>query len=89
MPITHLHKSLQLDENEIVKLVLDGPATVYLLDSSNYFLFMQDRPYEFHGTEVASSPFLMTPPHPGPWELVIFTSTPGKSVHAEISIVER
>lgn len=89
MPVTHLHKSLHLNENQIVKLAIDGPATVYLLDNANYHLFMQDRPYTFHGREVQSSPFFMTPPHPGVWELVIFSPIPGQKLQAEISIAER
>ena len=89
MPITHIHKSLHLKENEIIRLVLDVPANVYLLEGSNYHLFVQDRPYEFHGAEIETFPFLMSPPHPGKWELVIFSSTPGEKVNAEISIVER
>ncbi|MBN1685703.1 MAG: DUF1883 domain-containing protein [Spirochaetales bacterium] len=89
MPVTHLHKSLHLNEKQIVKLVLDKPAIVYLLDNPNYHLFIQDRPYESHGGLVQSFPFLMNPPHPGTWELVIFSSTPGETVRAEISVVER
>ncbi len=89
MPVTHLHRSLQLNENEIIKLVLDSPANVYLLEGANYHRFVQDRPYDFHGTEIRTSPFLMSPPHPGKWELVIFSSTPGLKVNALISIVDR
>ena len=89
MPVTHLHTSLHLTERQIVKFVLDKPATVYLLDNANYHLFMQDRPYSFHGTEVQSSPFLMTPPYPGGWELVIFSPIPGERLQAEISIAEK
>ena len=89
MPLTHLHISLQLNENEAVKLELDTPVTVYLLDNTNYHLFMQDRPYTYHGTEVESSPFLMNPPYPGSWELVIFSSTPGAKINADISIVDK
>jgi hypothetical protein len=89
MPITHLHRSLQLNENEVIKLVLDTPANVFLLEGANYHLFMQDRPYESHGTEVETFPFIMSPPHPGKWELVIFSSTPGVKVAAEISIIDR
>jgi len=89
MPLTHLHKSLNLGENEIVKLELDAPATAYLLDGDNYHLFMQNRPYRSHGTEITSSPFLMSPPHAGAWDLVIFTKVPGVPLHAGISVVER
>ena len=89
MPVTHLHRSLQLNENEVIKVILDIPANVYLLEGANYHLFMQDRPYDFHGAEVEKFPFLMSPPHPGKGELVIFSSTPGVKVSAEISIVDR
>jgi hypothetical protein len=89
MPITHLHRSLELSETEVIKIVLDKPANVYLLEGTNYHLFMQDRPFDFHGTEVNNFPFLMSPPHPGRWDLVIFSSTAGVKVAADISIVER
>ena len=29
MPVTHLHRSLQLNENEVIKVILDIPANVY------------------------------------------------------------
>lgn len=89
MPVTHLHRSLQLNKNQVIKLVLDTPANVYLLEGNNYHLFMQDRPYDSHGAEVEKSPFLMSPPRPGKWELVIFSSIPGAKVKAEISIIDR
>ena len=89
MPVTHLHRSLQLDEGKCIKLKLDTPVNVYLLDNVNYHLFMQDRPYSFHGGEVTSSPFLMNPPYPGTWELAIFSNTPGERLTAEISIVNK
>lgn len=89
MPVTHLHRSLNLSEKELIKLELDTPLTVYLLDNANYHLFMQDRPYSYHGAEVDSSPFLMNPPHAGRWELVIFSKTLGEKLQADISIVEK
>ena len=87
MPVTHLHRSLHLSEKDAIRLELDTPLNVYLLDNANYHLFMQDRPYTYHGAEVDSSPFLMNPPHAGRWELVIFSKIPGEKLHADISIV--
>jgi len=89
MPVTHLHRTLQLSETDVIKLVLDTPANVYLLEGANYHLFMQDRPFDYHGTEVEEFPFIMSPPHAGKWELVIFSSTPGVKINAEISIIDR
>jgi hypothetical protein len=89
MPVIHLHRSLQLHEGKCIKLKLDTPANVYLLDNANYHLFMQDRPYTFHGTQVNSSPFLMNPPYPGAWELVVFSNTPGETLTVDVSIVDK
>jgi len=89
MPVTHLHKSLHLSEKEIIQLKIEKPVNVYLLDNANYHLFMQDRPYTFHGKEIDTSPFFMNPPYPGDWELVIFSNTPGEKLEAEITIIEK
>ena len=86
MPVTHLHKSLEFSDDEILRVVLNAPAYVYLLERASYHLFMQDRNYDYYGKEVQSSPFLMKPPHPGSWELVIFPTIPGTELTAEVSI---
>lgn len=87
MPVSHLHRSLVFGEHDILKVVLDTPACVYLLENPNYHLFMQNRDYTFHGKEVDSSPFMMKPPHAGAWDLVIFSTQPGTKLTADISIV--
>ena len=87
MPVTHLHKSLRFDEEDVLKVELNAPACVYLLEHPNYHLFMQNMDYDYYGKEVDSFPFLMKPPHPGIWELVIFPTVPGAELSAQVSIV--
>ena len=87
MPVTHLHKSLEFEEHDVLKVVLDVPACVYLLEHPNYHLFMQNMDYDYYGKEVDSSPFLMRPPHPGFWDLVIFPTESGAKLSAQVSII--
>ena len=88
MPLTHIHKALQISENQLLRVDSDQAVKVYLLDHTNYLMFIQDRPYEFCGKQVSDFPFLMKPPHQGSWDLVIIPQVPGTKVHTQIAVVD-
>lgn len=67
----HLHWELDTGPDDVVEVVLSGPANAMLLDSTNYERYRRWDPFEYHGGFAEDSPFEITPPHPGRWDLVV------------------
>ena len=67
----HLHEEVEVGPDDEVEVILNGPANVMLLDSTNYEHYRRGEAYRYHGGFAKDSPFRITPPHPGRWHLVV------------------
>ncbi|HKI31310.1 MAG TPA: DUF1883 domain-containing protein [Gemmataceae bacterium] len=68
----HLHKEFDLGEGDAVEVTLAGnAANVQLLDAANYQNYLQGKPYHYYGGYARTSPYLIRPPRPGQWHLVV------------------
>jgi hypothetical protein len=83
----HLHKHLNLAEDDIVAVHSDAPATVFFADDENYKAYLEDFDYDYFGTEVKKFPFYMAPPEPGIWHLVVEQPDPEQSITVRIEII--
>jgi hypothetical protein len=67
----HLQQEVEAGPDDVVEVVLSGPANAMLLDSANYEHYRRGESFEYHGGFAKESPFPITPPHPGRWHLVV------------------
>ena len=67
----HLHQEVEVGPDDVVEVILTGPANALLLDSTNYEHSRQGESYRYHGGFAKDSPFPITPPHPGRWHLAV------------------
>jgi len=67
----HLHKIINFDSGDTIKIDFNGSAFVAFMDDENYERYIGDFEYDFFGKEVSESPFSIVPPNEGRWHLVI------------------
>ncbi len=84
----HLHKTLNLAEQDAVGVYLDEMAFVFFADDDNYQKYLNDDTYDYFGTIVEESPFFMAPPSPGVWNLVIEQKDPEKTLDVRVEIIK-
>lgn len=66
-----IHQVLDVRPAEVVEVTLDGPANVQLLDDVNYDRYRAGREYHYHVGYATAPTYLIRPPRPGRWHLVI------------------
>ncbi len=84
----HLHKILNLTKEDVIKITLNHPANVFLMDEENYSKYIKEYNYDYFGTLAEESPFLMAPPAPGLWHLVIFRVDPVEDLTINVEIIQ-
>jgi hypothetical protein len=67
----HLHWEVDTGPDDVVEVILTGPANAMLMDSTNYEHYRRGDSLRYHGGFAKDSPFPITPPHPGRWHLVV------------------
>jgi hypothetical protein len=85
--MNHLHKHLELDEFDMLKVHLTNPAQVMLMDDENYEFYLAEEEYDYYGSLVKRSPFAMRTPYSGSWHLVIEQANPGQDVAVNVQII--
>jgi Domain of unknown function (DUF1883) len=83
----HLHKIVNFDTNDTIKIDLSGTAFVAFMDDENYERYIGDFEYEFFGKEISESPFTLTSPSEGRWHLVIEHTDIPKEMEVHVQIV--
>ncbi len=83
----HLHKTLNLSQEDVVAVYLDEMAFVFFVNDENYHYYLNDQTYDYYGTIVEKSPFYIAPPEPGIWNLVIEQKNPEKPLEVRVEIV--
>ncbi len=67
----HLHKVLDLQDGDEVRVGLTAAANVYLVDEANYALYLEDQEFEYYGGTAKQSPYRILAPGAGVWHLVV------------------
>lgn len=69
--MNYIHRVLDVGPDQAVEVTLDNPANVQLLDEANFDAYRAGRFYHYHGGHATSPVYLIRPPRPGRWHLVI------------------
>jgi hypothetical protein len=69
--MNYIHQALDVGPDEVVEVMLDHPANVQLLDEENFERYQLREEFHYHGGYAPRSPYLIRPPRPGLWHLVI------------------
>jgi hypothetical protein len=83
----HLHRLLNLNHSDIVKVALQGRASVMLMDDRNYRYYNEGADFDYFGQLVKRSPCHLKAPFPGRWHLVIEQADPAGDVMAHVQII--
>jgi len=83
----HLHKIINFDPGDTIKIELKGSAIVSFMDDENYERYIGDFEYDFFGKEISESPFIMAPPSEGRWHLVIEQTDIPKEMEVHVQIM--
>ena len=83
-----LHWEVEVGQDDIVEVTLDGQANVMLLDQVNFDKYRQGVSFRYHGGLAKTSPLRQAPPHQGKWHVVVdLGGFPGK-LHAGVAILQ-
>jgi len=83
----HLHKIINFDPGDTIKVDFKGTAFVAFMDDENYERYIGDFEYDFFGKEVSESPFSILPPKEGRWHLVIEHKEIPEEMKVQVKIV--
>ncbi|MBX9678071.1 MAG: DUF1883 domain-containing protein [Gemmataceae bacterium] len=85
--MNYLHSELQLDSGDMVEITLDHAANVMLLDTANFELYKQRKPYQYFGGHAEETPTYVAAPARGRWHLVVDLGGAPGTVRAGFRIV--
>jgi hypothetical protein len=83
----HLHKTLNLEEGDELRVGLTAAANVYLIDEPNYALYLDDREFEYYGGTARQSPYRIQAPGSGTWHLVVEQVDGRESLSVAIQLI--
>lgn len=87
-PLEYLHEEFDLSEGEVLEVTLAGnAANVLLLDTENFNKYQQERPYQYYGGYVRTSPYRIHAPRSGHWHLVVDLAGGPGSVQASVGVI--
>ncbi len=86
--MNYLHYDLELDDGEAVEVTLDRQANVQLMDDSNFGNYQRGQRFRYYGGFAKQSPFRLTPPQAGHWNLVIDLGGYTGSVKAAVNTLK-
>jgi hypothetical protein len=83
----HLHFEVETSAGDLIRVLLDNPANVQLMDLDNYKKYVNREQFRYRGG-YATPPWVeFRPPSPGAWHVVIdLGGGPGK-VRASIQVI--
>lgn len=88
MQLNCLHSSVHLKQGDKVRITVDSPANVLLLDDKDFDAYAEGRPYHYYGGWVTKSPVELSAPSDGRWNLVIDSGDDAaKGVGAKVEIL--
>lgn len=82
-----LHKRFLAGPEDTVEIAIDNQANVMMLDDSNFDNYKKGRGFKYIGGRVRVTPFRLSPPHAGQWNLVIDLGGQAGSVRAGFRIL--
>jgi len=83
-----LHFGFNLSDGEIIEVTLDKQANVLLLDDANFSIYQRGGRFSYLGGLAKKSPLVLTPPHPGHWNVVIDRGGSRENVRASVRIIK-
>jgi len=85
--IPHMHAAVEIPPNNRVGVSVDGNAVYgYLMDDENYSLWKQGLPSHGYGGAFNSSPFFLTPPFAGRWNVVVWLQHVAGRAHVNMAL---
>jgi hypothetical protein len=88
LPI-HLHRELELQEGDLIKVSLSNSAKVYLMTPQNYQLFLEWEPFEAFGGDYEHSPVKFQAPYAGTWHLAVQQLNEALSLTIEVEVITK
>ena len=89
MHLNYLLTAITLEAGESVRVMLDAPSNVMLVDDSNLANYTSGKEFEYFGGLAAKSPVDLVAPRPGRWNVLIDTGDADGSVSASVRVVRR
>ena len=71
MDLNSVHGRFQLMPSDRVRVSMDRPANVMLLDDANFAKYAAGREYNYFGGHSVTSPVELAPPREGAWNVVV------------------
>ena len=89
MQVNCLHSTMHLKKGDKLRVTVDSPANVLLLDDKDFDSYTDGKPYHYYGGWVTKSPVEITAPTDGRWNLVIdVAEEKERGVAAKVEIVK-
>ncbi len=82
----HLNHEYDLGSEDVVRITIDHPANVMLMDAANYRLYLSGRSFRYRGGHAKGSPVFLSPPSAGHWHVVVDLGGLPGTVRAGVAI---
>lgn len=83
-----LHYNFNLGTNDVVEVVLNKQANVFLVDDINFNKYKRGENYTYYGGHAKTSPIRLRPPRAGHWNAVIDLGGYSGTVRASVNIIK-
>ena len=82
-----MHSQFDIGPENTVIVTLDKQANVRLMDDINFQRFRGGRQCTYYGGRAVTSPFRVSPPHRGRWNLVIDLGGARGTLRHSVSVI--
>lgn len=82
-----LHSEFTIGPGDVVEVTLDKQANVRLLDDTNFSRYKRGEKHTYYGGLVKTSPFRISPPHYGHWNVVVDLGGYGGTVRSAVRVL--
>lgn len=89
MHLNYLLTPVRLEAGESVRVLLDAPANVMLVDDSNLASYTSGKEFEYFGGKAVKSPVDLVAPKPGRWNVLIDAGEADGTVSASVRVIRR
>lgn len=84
-----LHSTMHLKKGDKVRVTVDSPANVFLLDDKDFESYTEGKPFHYYGGWVTKSPVEISTPADGRWNVVIDVADEAeRGLAAKVEIVK-
>ena len=82
-----LHSEFTIGPEDTVEVTLDKQANVRMMDDANFNRYKRGEQHTYHGGLITKSPYRVSPPSHGHWNVVVDLGGYGGTVQSSVRVL--